>query len=249
MTKIKIEPDKIFVNFLRQNLTDINSSRTTNWIYPDFPRIQDLGNGSFPRIGVTILSENASWLGVYDDNTRHTVALQIDVITKKEQNYTLTVTDESSGSVSSTINSNRLSFEFIPNTVTNIKHDGSAYSTVTSVAANENFSTPSTMGSGTVEYARSTGELNLNSADVSSHDGQDLTVSYTVNLEGKKACQHLARQIWKKIRTLWRTDLTPRGLYYPNLIANEPVPLDEELGIYRQMIEIEVQQYNIGEGL
>jgi len=249
MTKNKIEPDRILVNFLRVNLTDVNPSRSGNWIYPDFPRVASLGNAQFPRVGVTILSETAEYMGIFDDTQLHTLLLQIDVVAKKDIGINYTVTDEAIGSISSGVNSNRLTYNFVPNTVTNIKHDGTSYGTVTEVTTDESFTTPGSLSADTVEFSYATGALNFSSADVSSHDGEAITSTYVVKLEGKKAAQHLARQIWKEIRNNWRADLQPRGLFYPELLGNNPIPIDEELGLYRQSMEIKVKIFNVGEGI
>ena len=130
-----------------------------------------------------------------------------------------------------------------------IKHAAVAYGTVTQKATNELFTTPGSMAGDVIEWAYSTGELNLNATDVAADDGEALTSTYVVKMDGKKACQHLARQIWKEIRQNWRTDMQPRGLLYPVLISNNPIPIDESLGVFRQTIEVQFSIYNIGEGL
>jgi len=249
MTKAKIEADRILTNFLRNNLSDINSLRSGQYIFPDFPRVKDLGNTSFPRIGITIIDESSDSLGIYDDNQWETITFQIDIITKKGQKYDVTTTDEALGTMSSTVNSNRFTFIAVPNTVTNIKHAGSSYSTVTKKDTISDFSTPANMGSGTVEWAFSTGDLNFNSVDVTSHDGEAITSTSVITLEGKKACQYLARKVISAIRTGWRTDTTLNGLLYPVKVSNIPIPFDEDLGIFRQTVEYQFRAFNAGEGL
>ena len=248
MTAAKQEPDRILVNFLRANITDINSSRNnpSSMIYPDFPRISDLGDASFPRIGVTILSESSEGMGIFDDTKWETINFQIDIVCKKGQTYSVTSTDEAMGTMSSTANSDRMVYEYVPNTVTNIKHAGSAYGTVTVKATDSAFTTPS---AGTVEWSYSTGNLNFAAADISSHDTEAITSTSVTVLEGKKACQYLAREIVKLLKNSWRTDTTFNGLIYPIKISNQPVPFDEELGIFRQMLEYQCRAFNAGEGL
>ena len=249
MTSAKIEPQRILTNFLRSYLTDINASRSGNWIYPDFPRVESLGDNQFPRIGISLISESAEPMGIFDDNQNHTILLQIDVVTKKDLVNTLTVTDEALGTMASTVNSDRFTFNSIPTTVTNIKHATTAYGTVTLQNTNADFTSPASLSADEVEYSFSTGDLNFSSADVSSHDGEAITSTYTVNFEGEKAVKYLARQIWIAIKNNWRTDSTMNGLRDPLLISNITVPLDEELGIYRQTLELEFKMFNIGEGL
>lgn len=249
MTKAKIECDRILTNFLRTNLTDPNASRSGNWIYPDFPRVASLGDNQFPRVGITILTDTADSMGIYDDNQYHTVTFQIDVISKKDLIVTRTVTNEAMGTVGSAMNNNRMTFDFIPSSVTNIKHDAVAYGTVTEKATNSAFTSPAGMGGDVIEWSFSTGDLNLNATDVTADNGEAITSTYTIAMEGKKVVQHVAREIIKEIRNNWRTDTTLNGLQYPVFIANNPIPLYEELGIYRQMLEIQFNIYNIGEGL
>lgn len=211
--------------------------------------MKDLGDASFPRIGITIINEESDPMGLYDDDQLHTVTLQCDIFAKDDQVHSLTVTDESAGSVASTVNSNRLVLNYPPGSLTNIKHDGSSYATTTIVDTDADFSTPATMGSGTVEVSFSTGNLNINSADVTSHDGESITSTYVVKLNGKKACQHLAREIAKKVKNNWRTADTFGNMFSPLLISNTPIPVDEELSLYRQTIEFQFKKFNIGEGL
>ena len=63
--KYKIPPEQILCNFLRANVTDINSSRSTAFIFPDYPRIKNIGDTDFPRVGITVLSNPAEYLGMF----------------------------------------------------------------------------------------------------------------------------------------------------------------------------------------
>lgn len=249
MTRVRIEPDRVLVNFLRANISDPNSSRSGQWIFPDFPRVKDLGNASFPRVGITILSESDEFLGVFDDDRLDTINMQIDVVAKKSENYSVTTTDEALGTVSSTVNSNRLQFTDVPNTVTNIKHAGSAYANVVQKDTINDFTTPASIGAGTVEWAFSTGDLNFDSTDVTNHNGEAITSTSVTFLEGKKLCQYLGRKIVTTIKNSWRSGSQINGLLYPVKISNNPIPFDEELGIFRQTLEYQFKIYNAGEGL
>jgi hypothetical protein len=246
MTRVKIEPERILVNFLRNTLTDINGSRSGQWIYPDFPRVTSLGDASYPRVGITMLTESSTAMGMFDDTQWETVSFQIDVVTKKDLLFTATLTDEALGTMSSAANSNRFTYDEIPSSVTNIKHDGTSYGTVTRRNTDADFTTPA---AGTVEYSGSTGNLNFAAADLVTHDTEAITSTYTVALEGKKVVEYIGRDIIKQIRTGWRTDTTFAGLYYPNKISNSSLPLDEDLGIYRQMLEYQCNAFNLGEGI
>ena len=249
MVKVQIEPERIIRNFLRQNLTDPNSSRSGNWIMTDFPRIADLGNKSFPRISITKLSESSSALGIFDNDQWETINLEIDVWAKKGLFYNLTTTDEALGTMSSSINSDRISYEYIPSTVTNVKHAGTSFGTVTLVTNDAAFTSPASLTAGTVQVSKTTGNFNFSASDLTSYNTQAITSTSIFKGGEKKICMYLARELIKAIRTLWRTDTTFRGLYYPNKINHTPIPIDEEIGIYRQMVEYRVNAFNCGEGI
>lgn len=249
MTKTKIEPERILTNFLRNTLTDINSSRSGQWIYPDFPRVTSLGDASYPRVGITMLTESSNAMGMFDDTQWETVNFQIDVVTKKDLLFTATITDEALGTMASTVNSNRFTFDEVPSAVTNIKHAGTGFGTVTRKNTDADFTAPASLSAGTVEYSGSTGNLNFSAADVSSYDTEAITSTYTVAMEGKKAVEYIARDIIRQMRTGWRTDTTFAGLHYPIKISNTSMPLDEDLGIYRQMLEYQCNAFNLGEGI
>ena len=151
--------------------------------------------------------------------------------------------------MSSTVNSSRMTYTYIPTAVTNIKHGGVAYGTVTLKNTDADFTAPAGLAAGTVEVSKSTGNLNFSSADVAAHDGQAITSTYTVYLEGKKQVQFLAGEVIRAIRGYWRTDTTFKGLFYPMLINNIPMTIDEDLGIYRQMLEYQFNMFNEYEGL
>jgi len=252
MTKAKIEPDRILTNFLRANLADPNSSRSGNWIYPDFPRVQNLGDASFPRIGITILNESSRQLGIHDDDQNETINFQIDIVAKKGRLHTVTTTDEALGTMSSTVNSDRFTYADIPTEttgVTNVKHNTVAFGTVTDVATDTLFTVPGSLAAGTVEWSESTGNLNFSAADVTSYDTQAITSTSSTALEGKKLCQYLARKIIRLIRANHRNNSDLNGLRNPVKLNNIPVPFDEDLGLFRQTLEYEFQAFNAGEGL
>ena len=158
------EPERLLVNFLREQLTDLNSSRSGQWIFEDFP-IVSLTNPSYPRVSVTKISESGATLGIFQDQALDSVVFQIDVFVKKDIVYTLTVTSETVGTISA-----NLSLDYVPTTVTSISHDGTPFGSVTFVNTDEDFGTPS---AGTVEVSRSSGNLNFAAADISSYAGEN----------------------------------------------------------------------------
>ena len=256
MTLAKIEPNTTFRNFLRKFLTDINASRanSTQWIFDDFPRLTALGNATFPRVSVVKVDENADPLGIFEDDEIATITLQVDVWTKKDHMNTLTTTDEALGTMASTVNSNRFTYQYVPTTVTNVQHDASSYGTVTIVDDDADFTAPGSLSANTVEVSKATGNLNFSSADVSSHDGEAITSTSVKKLEGEDAAKHISNDIRKAVKNNWRTESinngTFLGLFYPLRVGGpRPLPLDEELGVYRYNIDYTVQSFNTGEGL
>jgi len=247
--KAKQEPDRVLTNFLRNQLTDINTDRAAKdgqWIYPDFPRVDDLGDCSFPRISITTLDESSEPMGIFDDTQFETIMFQIDIVTKKRLKYSVQTTDEALGTMSATANSDRFTYTNIPNTVLNIKHGGTAFTKVTKRNTDADFTT---LAAGTVEYSYSSGNLNFAAADITSYDTTAITSTSVNIVEGKKCCQYLARQVVKAIRTNWRTDGTCKGLFYPLKISNIAIPFDESFGIFRQTVEYQFRAFNAGEGL
>ncbi|KKM21466.1 hypothetical protein LCGC14_1635160 [marine sediment metagenome] len=61
-----------------------------SWIYPDKPRL-DLARSSLPRIGVTLITEDGTPQGLFDDAYWNNIRFQVDVITAK----TLTISSNS----------------------------------------------------------------------------------------------------------------------------------------------------------
>jgi len=246
--KARTEPDIILMNFLRKNLVDINTSRSGNWIFPDFPRIKDLGNTSFPRIGITVISEDETPLGMTDNLQYGSITFQIDVVSKKDQSYTMTVNGETVGTVTSGVNSDRLTLEFLPKTTSTVtvKHNGSSYGTVNAISKDSDFTT---LTAGIIEYGSNTGNLNFSSTDITNHNGQSITADYTYVLSGKSACQYLARKIKKSVTQNWRSDPSFHGLIFPVFIGNSSVPIDEDLGLYRQVVELKCNGVELGRGI
>ena len=244
---VRIEPDRELVNFLKSKLTDINSSRSGQWIFPDFPRVRDLGDASYPRVGVTIISNSSQPMGLIDTDVYEEITFQIDIVTKKGLLFTVTTTDEAMGTVAATSNTNRMTYEYLPNTVTNIKHDGTSYGTVTMKDTNSDFTAPASLAADNIEWSYSTGDLNFNATDLAGDVGEAITSTSILKLEGKKCCQYLAREIIKAIKTYWRDDLN--NLINPVMINNMPVPIDEDLHLYRQVLEYKFNGFNYAEDI
>lgn len=245
---VKLEPEQIFVNFLRKNLTDYNSSRSGNWIYDDQPLVSSLGNTSFPRIGITKITESTEPLGAYNDtNQWHTVTFQIDIFAKSDQLYTYTITNEGIGTVSSDINTNRVSFDFIPYSITNIKIDSPPNPVVAvAVSTDSSFTAPASLSDGEAEYSKSTGNLNFSASDVTVYDGKSITSTYVVKLDGKKVCKMIARDIYMQIKTNWRTDVSFRNLKNPICISKGSPTFDPVYRVWRLTMEYQAQGYNLG---
>lgn len=85
------------------------------------------------------------------------------------------------GTSSSTANSVRLKCQLIPKTGTTpvIRHNGTAFGTVTEQANVAAFTAPASLAAGTVEWALSTGELNFSAADLVSYVDQEIKIDYS----------------------------------------------------------------------
>lgn len=75
------EPIIIVQDLLRGQLYDYNTSRSGEWIYPDFPKI-NLSNNSYPRVSVTDLDEPARKFSVGTKSEMQTVDIDINVWVK-----------------------------------------------------------------------------------------------------------------------------------------------------------------------
>lgn len=75
------EPIIIVQDLLRSNLNDYNTSRTGEWIYPDFPLVT-LNNSSYPRISVTDADEPGKRISVGSTDEMQTADIDINVWVK-----------------------------------------------------------------------------------------------------------------------------------------------------------------------
>lgn len=249
MTLVKIWPQQQICNFLRRHLTDVNSSRSGQWIFPDFPLIESLNNSSFPRIGVTILSNPATPMAASEADQEYQVTCSIDIFSKKDQTYTITNTDDSLGTLSSTSNSVRMVYDYLPSNITSISHDATPFSTVTFVNSDQNFTSPASLSAGTVEVSRSTGNLNFSSADLASYDGEAITSTWEYVIEGEECAKYLATQTMKSLKNNWQTSTETKAVKDLRLDSSLPLPYEETRGLYRWNIQTSFRTYNIGEGL
>jgi hypothetical protein len=80
------EPIIIVQDLLRSNLYDYNTSRTGEWIYPDFPNV-NLSNSSYPRVSVTDADEPASKVAIGSKKEKQTIDIDVNVWVKSEVIY------------------------------------------------------------------------------------------------------------------------------------------------------------------
>ena len=252
----RLEPDEELRNFLRANLTDLNSANRggeygTNWVFSGWPRPEITTKNTYPLVFIHALTESASIIGVGDNMTYGDVTFQIDVLVNREVGVLqVTHTDENLGDIS---NSPRLAFTDVPTTttgITNIKHDGTAFTTVTKKTNVAAFTTPASLAAGTVEWSFETGDLNFSSADLTSYSGQAITSTYYRVVEGEFAAMWIAREVVRKVRVNWRTDTTIGELIEPELISGPRIiPYDPSDGVIRCMLEYKFKRFNTGEQL
>lgn len=244
----RLEPHYELRNFLRKNITDINSTVHTganiNWIFGDEPSGEQISTDIYPRILIKQIARDKKPLGLRDTTTFGNVTLQIDITCSKDTGIlTITSTSESIGTIS---NSPRLNFDHIPNSVTNIKHDGTSFGTVTAVRNDDSFTSPASLAAGTVQYSRETGNLNFSSADLTSYSGQTITSTYVLSLDSEMAVKYLANEIERDIFDLWYTDTSIGGLLDPEIISSQILPFRIDARISRYMIEIKFKEFDMG---
>lgn len=244
----RLEPHYELRNFLRNNLTDLNSANRggANWIFADWPTAKVNDKNKFPRIIITKINESGEIIGLGETDTYDVITLQIDVVCNKEVGIlTKTNTDESIGTIS---NSPRISFDDVPNSVTNIKHNTTSFGTVTAQNNDAAFTTPASLAAGTVEWSRSTGNMNFSSADLTSYSGETITSTNVLSMDSEMAVKWIARQIVREIRADWKTDTTIGSLLHPKKISGPLlVPYDRDPGLSRVIIEYQFNRFNTGE--
>lgn len=240
----KIEPHKRVVGLLLNKLTDLNSANRTGskFVVPGFPMDYPTLKSECPKISVSLISNSGSLSGVGETDTWDGAVVQIDVWTKRGQVLTKTVTGESLGTIS---NSPRLSFDYLPNTVSNLYHAGSGFSgSGTEVDHDDDFTNP---GTGTFQYAFATQNVNFNTSDLTTYSGEAITADYAVKLSGEALADYYARNVIEVIKSNWKTDETTANILVdPEILSNDLIPFDEEFGMFRRSITIRFKGLNIG---
>jgi len=246
-----LEPEAQIRNFLRSQLTDYNSAERVGgaqWIYDDWPNDR-LSANSFPRIVVRKMSEAGKMIGISDNETWDEIIVQIDVLVHGQLGdptdpgvLTITHTDEAVGDIA---NSPRISFDRIAHEVTNVKHDGSAFGTVTGRINDSDFTSATP---GAVEWSKSTGNLAFAAADLTTYAGEAITSTYSEKLQGEQLAKRIGREVAVAIRDQWRQDEFLDGLAIPDKMDGPKVV---EFGIpegwHRVMLEYRWRRLNTGE--
>lgn len=237
-----MEPEVYVRNFLRGHLTDYNSANRggKQWIFDGWP-LDDLSPSSFPRVAVVPITQSGARQGIGDDQTLNSVSIQIDVIVHRDTaNVTVTHTDEAVGTIGTGLTLDRL-----PNAVTEIAHDTTAFGTLTLAVNESDFTSPSV---DEVEYSISTGKLNFNSTDLTSYSGEAITATYTEFLRGMELAKRIARDIGVALRSQWRNDTLLEPLFEPEEISGPAEqPYDQGRGWFRVTLEYRFKVYNAGE--
>jgi len=146
--------------------------------------------------------------------------------------YDLPISGETVGVISQ-----NLSLDYVPAQITSIEHDGASFATVEFVATDNDFTASLP---GRVEVSRSSGNLNFNTADLTTYSGQTITATYNVLLSNDKAAKWIARDAVNSMRTQWRTNRDVLGgLFYPQITQNINQPFDEVRRSFRRTITCE----------
>ena len=234
MTLSNISAAQLITGKLRQNLTDYNSSgRSSNfgqWIYADMPMISKLlkNKNNFPRISVEAINESTLQdMGFSCTDTEDSITLKVNVWTVRDLVC----------EIQRTINETH------------------TYSSTTSIYPLTNI--PTSIVVGIFPYLKNSDYRLIDSGNdgfyesiewIGNHpaNGDDFQVTYTRNASGSELCRLISMDIHKYIRESWREwDGLP--LYNYVLTANNPIPFDESIGVFRRELQMSFRGINIGE--
>lgn len=235
---------QFIVGKLRINLTDYNSNRGSqfgNWIYPDSPMIVKLLNNAsnFPRISVESISHSTSGeMGMQDTSHEETETLKITVWSVKN----LICTVESTIAESHT---------FITNTqiypLTNLP-----FSTISLVTGTLATVPDHTFVSGTDYQVKDNGgdgfldSIEWLTTGNEPDNGTDFDVSYNRKASSTELARLIGQNVNEYLRDNWR-GWSEHNVWSYRMISANPIPFDEEIGIYRYELQVQFTGINIGE--
>ena len=246
MSESRISAQEFISGKLRGTLIDHNSTAraaanlSTNWIYPDKPRIMNISKNkhNFPRVSVTALPKISKGdLGAGGTETEDVVNLLINIYTIKDEPITVRTTSDESHT-----------FEDDTDEYTLNSLPASLILTVTGTLD----SSPNTFVSGTDYILKdSDSDGRYDAIDWSAEgdnpdDGTAFLVTYTRVLSGATLAEYIAQDIHIYLRDNWRTDLVPTLFDYIQIKdAGSLSSMDDR--IQRSEMQVQFTGINIGD--
>ena len=246
MSESRISAQEFISGKLRGTLTDYNATAraaaglSTNWIYPDKPRILNISGNkhNFPRVSVTTLPKISKGdLGAGGTETEDVVNLLINVYTIKDEPITVRTTSTESHT-----------FEGGTDEYTLNSLPASLILTVTGTLD----SSPKTFVSGT-DYTLTDSDndgrydtIDWSAGGNNPDNGTAFLVTYTRVLSGATLAEYIAQDINIYLRDNWRTDLVPTLFDYIQIKdAGSLSSMDDR--IQRSEMQVQFTGVNIGD--
>ena len=221
------------------DLTDYNSSNRTssygNWIYPDAPMlVKLLGNkNNFPRISVESLPRSSvEEMGMEDPNHLETANLKINVWSVRDLVCT----------VKSTVNET-IVYDAAETTYALANLPTSEITEVTD-------GVPTTFVKGTdYQLIDDDSDGFYDSIEWLGVDTPADTADFYVDYKRSASSSELVRIIAQNVNAYLRTwrDWTEKIVWSYKVVSSEPVPYDEQYGIFRYEMVVQFSGINIGE--
>ena len=236
MTLMNISAAQFITGKLRQNLTDYNltnrSATFGQYIYADAPMISKLlkNKNNFPRISVQNISQSTSEdMSFSCSDTEDSVNIKINVWSVRDLICEIQRTTDETHTYTSTTSTYPL---------TNIPT--SNIISIFPFIKNTDFILADSTGDGLYDSVEWIGNHPVN--------GENFNITYTRMASAAELCRIISMDIHKYIRENWRLwDGLP--LYNYVLTANNPISFDENIGIFRQELQMSFRGINIGESV
>lgn len=237
-----VTPQQFISGKLRGQITDPNATNraaaglSTNWIYPDKPRILALSKNenNFPRIGITRMNLGMKQeIGMGGSETEDTVQLLINIYTIKDKPLTVKTT---------TAEEHTYDDEETTYTLTNTP--ASIISSVTGTVSDEDY----TFAATDYQLIDDGDDGRFDSIKwlvTTPDDATTFAVTYTRVLPGELLGDYLALKVHQYLRDYWRTVLAPTLYDYFKVGVVTMEQLDGR--IYRTELQVKFDGVNIGD--
>lgn len=236
----RVFPPEFISGILRAEITDVNTSRSSNWIYPDKPRLLQISanRNNFPRVGIVEMRPPSTVreLGIGGTETEDEVTLGINVYTVKEQLLTVTSTSQS---FTFDVEDSDLSVQLTVEPITTATVTGTVGGVAYTFIKEQDYILIDNNSDGRYDGIQWTTD----------GDKPDDETSFTVTgirqLAGEDLSRHLAHTIHMYLRDNWRDDIAPTLYGYQKLDMNTVPELDGTIA--RTELRVKFSGINIGD--